>query len=78
MSRTITISDELYAKLEAEARLRGLDSVEHFLEHWQAPETELLQRKEVVRDIDDLRSRLFAKYGELPDSVELLREDRAR
>jgi hypothetical protein len=78
MSRTIKISDQLYVKLEAEARMRGLDSVEHLLEQWQAPEIESRRRKEVVQEIDDLRSRLFAKYGEMPDSVELLREDRAR
>ena len=78
MSRTITISDRLYAKLEAEARTRGFDSVEHFLEQWQAPETESLRRREVVQEIDDLRSRLFAKYGEMPNSVELLSEDRTR
>ncbi len=78
MSRTITISDELYAKLEAEAQMRGLSSVEQLLEQLQAPETKSLRRKEVVREIDDLRNRLFAKYGQMPDSVELLREDRAR
>ena len=78
MSRTLTISDELYAKLEAEARLRGLDTVEKLLEQWRLPETESQGRIEVVREIDYLRSRLFAKYGELPDSVDLLREDRAR
>jgi hypothetical protein len=78
MSRTIKISDELYAKLEAEAQMRGLNSVEQLLEQFQTPETESLRRKEVVRQIDDLRDRLFAKYGQMPDSVELLREDRAR
>jgi hypothetical protein len=78
MSRTLTISDELYAKLEAEARVRGFDSVEQLLEQWQIPETESLRRIDVVREIDDLRNRLFAKYGEMPDSVELLRKDRAR
>jgi len=76
MSRILKISDELYACLEAEARLRGFDSIEQLLEQWQAPEN--FQRKEVVRQIDDLRERLFVKYGEMPDSVELLREDRAR
>jgi predicted CopG family antitoxin len=78
MSRTIKISDELYARLEAEAQMRGLNSVEQLLEQLQAPDTESLHRKEVVREIDDLRNRLFAKYGQMPDSVELLREDRAR
>ena len=78
MSRTLTISDELYAKLEAEARLRGLNSVEQLLEQWRSLETESRSRIEAVREIDDLRNRLFAKYGEMPDSVDLLREDRAR
>lgn len=36
------------------------------------------RRSDVVSQIDDLRERLFAKYGEMPDSVELLREDRDR
>ena len=78
MSRTITISDELYAKLNAEAQTRGLNSVEQLLEQWQATETNSLRRKEAVHEIDELRNRLFAKYGEMADSVELLREDRAR
>jgi hypothetical protein len=29
-----------------------------------------------VRKIDALREQLFAKYGEMPDSVELVREIR--
>ncbi len=78
MSRTITISDDLYAKLEAEAQMRGLSSIEQLLERLPDSEAESLRRKEVVQEIDDLRNRLMAKYGELSDSVELLREDRAR
>jgi hypothetical protein len=78
MSRTLTISDDLYARLEEEARTRGLDSVERLLEEWRHAEADLNQRQDVVRRIDDLRGRLFAKYGEMPDSVELVREDRAR
>lgn len=78
MSRTITISDELYGKLEAQARMRGLDSVEQLLERLQAPEAESLRRADVVRKIDELRNRLFAEYGQMPDSQELLLEDRAR
>lgn len=38
----------------------------------------LSRRQEVVQRIDALWERLFAKYGEMPDSVELIREDRAR
>jgi len=72
----ITISDEVYARLETEARRRGLDSIEQLLEQWPTPESESLRRQELVQQIDDLRNRLLAKYGEMPDSVELLREDR--
>ena len=78
MSRTLTISDELYARLEAEARSRGIDTVEEFLDRIQIPEAELSRREDVVREIDHLRERLLATYGQMPDSVDLLREDRAR
>lgn len=78
MSRTITISDDLYARLEAEAHARGLASIEHLLEGWEHVEADLSQRKDVVRRIDSLREHIFAEYGEMPDSVELMREDRAR
>ena len=78
MSRVIRISDELHERLEKEARTRGLDSVEQLLAQWPTAETELDHRRDVVREIDDLRARLFDKYGEMPDSVELVREDRAR
>ena len=77
MSRTLTISDELYARLEKEAHIRGL-SIEHLIEEWERNEANLLQRKDVVRQIDSLRGHLFSKYGEMPDSTELIREDRTR
>jgi hypothetical protein len=41
MSRTLSISDELLAQLEAAARGRGLTSVEQLLEIWQAGEEEV-------------------------------------
>jgi hypothetical protein len=78
MSQTVTISDALYARLESSAHVRGLASIEQLLEAWQAREDELFRRRDVVRRIDALRERLFATYGELPDSVAFLREDRAR
>ena len=78
MSRTLTISDELYARLEAVARSRGINTVEEFLDRIQLPEAELARREDVVREIDDLRERLLARYGQMPDSVDLLLEDRAR
>jgi hypothetical protein len=78
MSRIITVSDELYKRLEAEAHARGLKSIESLLEEWGQNEDVHEERRDVVQEIDNLRERLFAKYGEVPDSVELVREDRAR
>jgi len=78
MRRTLTISDELYSRLEAEAHRRGLKSVEELLDRIQIPEAELARREDVVREIDHLHERLLATYGQMPDSVDLLREDRAR
>ena len=78
MSKILTISDDLYARLETAARQRGLPKVEDLLEAWQASEAERSQRAQAVERIDALRTRLFATYGEMPDSVELIREDRAR
>jgi hypothetical protein len=78
MSRTLTISDEAYERLEAEARSRGLTTVEELLDGLQIPQADLARRERVVREIDHLREGLFARYGQMPDSVDLLREDRAR
>jgi hypothetical protein len=78
MGRTLTISDELYARLESEARNRGFKTVEDLLDRMQIDEAGLARRNDVVREIDHLRERLFARYGKMPDSVDLLREDRAR
>ena len=78
MSRTLTISDELYSRLQEEARARGFSSVEQLLEQWSASQAEAPLRKEVVRKIDLLRDQLFAKYGQMPDSMDLLRQDRFR
>jgi hypothetical protein len=78
LSRTLTISDALYDRLEAVAQMRGLNSIEQLLEKWQAREDEVLRRQDVVRRIDALREQLFATSGELPDSVALIREDRER
>ncbi|HYH85291.1 MAG TPA: hypothetical protein VEX60_07395 [Pyrinomonadaceae bacterium] len=77
MSRTLTISDDLYARLEREAQARGM-SIELLIEEWERNEANLLRRKDVVRGINDLRENLFSKHGEMPDSTDLVREDRAR
>lgn len=78
MSRTLTIKDELYQRLKAEAGARGLESIEQLLEQHASNGADLGQRSEAVKDIDLLRNRLLAKYGEMPDSTNLIREDRAR
>jgi hypothetical protein len=80
MNHTITVSEALYERLEAEARRRGIKSVEELLEVWQEQQDQddAKQRHEAVRQIDALREHLLAKYGEMPDSVPLLQEDRAR
>jgi 5'-deoxynucleotidase YfbR-like HD superfamily hydrolase len=78
MSKILTISDDLYGRLETAARQRGLSKIEDLLEAWQESEAERSQRAQAVERIDALRTRLFAAYGEMPDSVELIREDRAR
>jgi len=78
MSQTLTIPDVLYLQLETTARMRGLKSIEQLLELWQSRENERHQRQETVRRIDALRERIFATYGEMPDSAVLVREDRER
>jgi hypothetical protein len=78
MSRTLTIPDDLFTRLEAAARRRGFPGVEQLLEEWQADEEDRSRRVEAVKRIDSIRAHLFATYGEMPDSVALLREDRER
>jgi hypothetical protein len=78
MSQTLTISDVLYTRLEQIAHARGFTSIEQLLEEWQAFEAERQQRIQVVQRIDQVREQRFATYGEMPDSVALLREDRLR
>ena len=38
----------------------------------------LERRREVVQRINELREQMFEKYGVMPDSVDLIREDRER
>jgi hypothetical protein len=78
MSRTLTIPDALYARLEQTAHARGLPSIAQLLEVWQAHEDTLHSHQEAVAHIDTLRERLFATYGVFPDSTVDVREDRAR
>lgn len=73
--QTLTISEDLLNRLAAEARLRGL-SVEQLLEDWESKESEIRRRQEAGRRIKALYQEMEAKYGLMPDSVELIREDR--
>jgi hypothetical protein len=66
MSQTVTISDTLYARLEASAHLHRMASIEQLLEAWQAREEESFRRRDVVHRIDALQERLFVTYGALP------------
>jgi hypothetical protein len=81
MNQTLTISENLYSRLQTGAQLRGLSIeqlIEQVVEEWERRESEIRRRHEVVREINELRESLFAKYGEMPDSTELIREDRER
>ena len=76
MSVTLTVSEEAYKKLENVARSRGFDDVGKFLDEWE--ELESANRREVVDDIRLFRKRMKEKYGVMPDSTDLIREDRMR
>ena len=78
MGQTLIISDELYARLQAAAQQRGLSRIEQLLDLWQTNEEEVRQRQQAVQQIDRVRERLFHAYGEMSDSVNLIREDRNR
>ena len=52
MSRTVTIPDALYTRLENTARAWGFSSIAQLMEVWQSREDTLRQRQEVVAQID--------------------------
>jgi hypothetical protein len=78
MSRTVTIPDALYIRLQQTAQARGFISITQLLEVWQSREDTLRDRQEAMARIDALRGRLLATYGAFPDSTADVREDRAR
>lgn len=80
MSRTVKLPESLYNWLEAEAKRRQLDSVDNLIEELleQFKEEEKHERDEAIRRIFDLHDKMAAKYGQVQDSVELIREDRER
>lgn len=81
MNQTLTISESLYSRLQTGAQLRGLSIeqlIEQVVEEWERKESELRRRAQVVEEIDEIYEKMRAKYGQMPDSVELIREDRER
>jgi hypothetical protein len=86
MSRTITVSEQVYQRLAAAAKASGYSNIEQLLEQLPLPriehdpltEDELQRRREVVARTDEIYEELSRKYGTMPDSVELIREDRER
>ena len=76
------ISDDLYEKLEIVARENGLNNIEELIKKlidvWQSEIDELSYRRENVKRIDNLRELIFARYGIMSDSVELICADRGR
>ena len=87
MSVTLTVSEKTYKSLEQQAHKRELESVEQFLEKLteQFEESEstereekLAERRETVDRILKFQEKMKEKYGVMPDSTELLREDRMR
>ena len=69
------ISDALLSRLQLRAQLHGV-SLEQLLEEWERKDAEIEQRQEAGRRIDEIFARMSAKYGVMPDSAELIREDR--
>ncbi len=49
MSQTLTISDDLYSRLQAAARQRGLTNVEQLLETWPNADADLARFETLVR-----------------------------
>ena len=74
MSVTLTISEKTYEKLKTVANRKGFEDIEKFLDEWE--ELELANRREVVDRIIEFQNKMGEKYGVMPDSTELIREDR--
>lgn len=67
----VMISDALLNRLESRAQLHGV-SLEQLLEQWEQFE----QRQEAGRRVKETFRLMREKYGLMPDSAELIREDR--
>ena len=77
MDATLTLSDDLYRRLEALAQRQGLD-IEALLERWERSEAEQRHREEAVQAVRQLQRQFGERYGKMEDSTRLLRTDRER
>lgn len=77
MGRAVNLSEETYTELEKMAHSLGDGDIERLIKQWLR-EAELRRRQELGRRIDEHREQMFAKYGVMPDSTELIRQDRER
>ena len=76
MSVTLTVSEKTYKKLKNVAQSKGFEDVEKLLNEWE--ELELANRREVGNRILEFQNKMGEKYGVMPDSTELVRQDRER
>jgi diketogulonate reductase-like aldo/keto reductase len=73
----LSFSEEMFDKLRRTAERLKLPSIEALIEHW-AEQDEKKRREETFAKIEALQKQLSAEYGMMPDSAELVREDRER
>jgi len=73
--QALMVSESLLDRLHERAQLRGV-SIEQLLEEWERQDLEIQRRQEAGRRVDEIFERMSAKYGVMPDSTELIREDR--
>ncbi len=81
MNQTLAISEDLYNRLQFSAQLLGVSIeqlIERLFEEWERRDAELRRREEAVDRVNKTYERMQAKYGQMPDSAELIREDRER
>jgi hypothetical protein len=53
-------------------------AIEQLLEEWERKDSEIRRRQEAGQQADEIFERMAAKYGMMPDSAELIRQDRER
>ncbi|MCR4316266.1 MAG: hypothetical protein NUW37_07960 [Planctomycetes bacterium] len=78
MSQRLIFEDGVFERLEELARERGFESVEELVLELLPLKSGEVDPNELVSSIDEIRKNLLDKYGEFPDSTEILREDRDR